>query len=66
MDFSSFLLMRQEIVLLAITLLLILAEIFISQNKKSSVIHLAIFLFGIHAIVGFFAIEESSLFGGMF
>ena len=66
MDFSNFLLMRQEILLLAIVLLLLIAEIFISQPKKSSIIHLAIFLFGIHTIVGFFAIEESSLFGGMF
>ncbi|MCF6294764.1 MAG: NADH-quinone oxidoreductase subunit N [Flavobacteriaceae bacterium] len=66
MDFSSFLLMRQEILLLAITLLLILTEIFIPQNKKSSIVHLAIFLFGIHTIVGFFAIEEGNIFGGMF
>ena len=66
MDFSNFLLMRQEIFLLAIILLLIIAEIFISQNKKSSIVHLAIFLFGVHTIVGFFAIEENSLFGGMF
>jgi NADH-quinone oxidoreductase subunit N len=66
MDFSSFLLMRQEILLLAITLLLILTEIFIPQNKKSSIVHLAIFLFGIHTIVGFFAIEEGNMFGGMF
>jgi NADH-quinone oxidoreductase subunit N len=66
MDFSNFLLMRQEILLLAITLLLVVAEIFISQNKKSSIVHLAIFLFGIHTILGFLAIDENSLFGGMF
>lgn len=66
MNIGSFLLMRQEILLLAIILLLIICEIFISQNKKSSIIHLAIFLFGIHTIVGFFAIEESEIFGGMF
>jgi len=66
MDFSGFLLMRQEILLLAIILLLLICEIFIAQNKKSSIIHLAIFLFGIHTIVGFFAIEESEIFGGMF
>jgi len=58
--------MRQEILLLAIILLLIVAEVSIPQNKKNSVVHLAIFLFGIHTIVGFFAIDESSLFGGMF
>lgn len=58
--------MRQEILLLAIILLLIVAEIFMPQNKKNSIIHLAIFLFGIHTIIGFFAIEESEIFGGMF
>ncbi len=46
MDFSSFLLLRQEIILLAIILLLLIAEIFIPKNKKSSIVHLAIFLFG--------------------
>ncbi|MBN4085390.1 NADH-quinone oxidoreductase subunit N [Flavobacteriaceae bacterium AH-315-B10] len=66
MNIDSFLLMRQEILLLAIILLLIIAEIFMPQNKKSSIVHLAIFLFGIHTIVGFFVIDESSLFGGMF
>ncbi len=58
--------MRQEIILLAITLLLIVGELFIPKDKKGSIVHLALFLFGIQTIIGFFAIEESSLFGGMF
>ncbi len=66
MNIDSFLLMRHEILLLGIILLLIVAEIFINQNKKGSIVHLAIFLFGIHTIIGFFTIEEGSLFGGMF
>ncbi len=66
MNFSSFLLMRHEILLLAIILLLLISEIFINSNKKSSIVHLAIFLFGIHTAIGFFSIDESSLFGGMF
>ena len=66
MDFSNFLLMRNEIILLAVILLLIVAEVSISQNKKNSIVHLAIFLFGIHTIFGFLTIEENSLFGGMF
>lgn len=66
MNFSNFLLMKQEILLLAIILILLISEIFIHKDKKSSIIHLAIFLFGIHTAIGFFAIEESSLFGGMF
>ncbi|GGK43563.1 NADH-quinone oxidoreductase subunit N [Gramella jeungdoensis] len=66
MNFSNFLLMRHEILLLAITLLLLVGEIFISKSKKSSLVHLAIFLFGIHTAVGFFQMDESSLFGGSF
>ncbi|WP_264563498.1 NADH-quinone oxidoreductase subunit N [Flavobacterium sp. N3904] len=66
MDLNSIIAMRQEIFLLAIILLLIVGEIFIPNNKKRSIIHLALFLFGIHTIIGFFTIEESSLFGGMF
>jgi len=66
MNLNSFIAMRQEIFLLTILLLLIVGEIFIHKDKKGSIIHLALFLFGIHTIIGFFAIEESSLFGGMF
>jgi len=66
MNLNSFIAMRQEIFLLAILLLLIVGEIFIHKDKKGSIVHLALFLFGIHTIIGFFAIEESSLFGGMF
>ena len=58
--------MRQEIILLTITLLLIVAEISLPKAKKHSIVHLAIFLFGIHTIVGFLPIETNSLFGGMF
>ena len=66
MNVTSFIAMRQEIFLLAILLLLIVGEIFIPNNKKRNIVHIAIVLFGIHTIVGFFAIEETSLFGGMF
>jgi NADH-quinone oxidoreductase subunit N len=66
MNLNSFIAMRQEIFLLTIILLLIVGEIFINKNKKGSLVHLAILLFGIHTIIGFFAIEETSLFGGMF
>jgi len=66
MNFSSFLLMRHEILLLASILILLLAEIFMPPNKKGSIVHLALFLFGIHTGIGFLAIDESSLFGGMF
>jgi NADH-quinone oxidoreductase subunit N len=66
MDLNSIITMRQEIFLLAIILLLIVGELFIPKNKKQSIVHLALLLFGIHTIIGFFAIAETSLFGGMF
>lgn len=66
MELSGFFLMRHELILLAIALVLIIAEIFIPKQKKSSTVHLAIFLFGIHTALGFFPLDESSLFGGMF
>ena len=66
MNMSNFLLMRQEIILLTVILILVAAEIAIPKDKKQSVVHLAIFLFGIHTIVGFLSISEGSLFGGMF
>ncbi|MFI0491909.1 NADH-quinone oxidoreductase subunit N [Flavobacterium sp.] len=57
--------MRQEIFLITIILLLIVGEIFINKNKKN-LVHIALVLFGIHTLLGFFTIEETSLFGGMF
>ena len=66
MDLNSFIAMRQEIFLLTILLLLIVGEIFINKNKKGIIVDIAIIAFGIHTVLGFFAIEETSLFGGMF
>ena len=66
MNWSSFLIMRHEVVLLLITLTLLMAEIALPRSKKESIIHLGIFLFGIHTIVGFLPLAEGELFGGMF
>ncbi len=65
MNVNSFIAMRQEIFLITIILLLIVGEIFINKNKKN-LVHIALVLFGIHTLLGFFTIEETSLFGGMF
>ncbi|MDU8884985.1 NADH-quinone oxidoreductase subunit N [Yeosuana sp. MJ-SS3] len=58
--------MRHEIILLGVILLLIIGEVFIASNKKNSIVHLAIFLFGLHTAIGFLNIDYGSLFGGMF
>ncbi|MCG9970304.1 NADH-quinone oxidoreductase subunit N [Christiangramia crocea] len=66
MDLNNFFLMRHELTLLVIILILLIAEIFISEAKKSRVVSLALLLFGIHTVSGFFPLAESNLFGGMF
>ena len=66
MNSSNFLLMRHEILLLVITLVLLIAEIFIKDDKKQRIVHLAILLFGAHTVIGFLPAEESAIFGGSF
>lgn len=66
MNVINFLLMRHEMLLLAIILVLIIAEIFTPQHKKTSVVHLSVFLFGIQTLIGFLPIQYGNLFGGMF
>lgn len=56
--------MRQELVLLAVILLLVILEIFIS-NKKA-LVNIAIGFFAVHTLLGFVPLAEGSLFGGMF
>ncbi len=66
MEIDTFLLLRQEISLLAIALILLVFEIFAPENRKSAVVPLAISLFGLHTLAGFFSMGEGILFGGMF
>ncbi|TBW28647.1 NADH-quinone oxidoreductase subunit N [Gramella sp. KN1008] len=66
MELNSFLLMRHELSLLAVILILLIAEIFISPGRKKHIVSIAIVLFGLHSISGFFPLADSELFGGMF
>ena len=64
MNLETFLLMRNEFMLLLVILMLVLGEIFV--NNKKALIPWAIILFAIHTVVGFFPLDEGELFGGMF
>ena len=64
MDLGSFLLMRQELVLLFVILVLVILEIFI--NNKKTLVNGAIVLFAMHTLTGFIPLSEGELFGGMF
>ncbi len=64
MNVESFLLMRQELVLLAVILLLVMGEIF--SNNKKGLLNFAIGLFVVHTVIGFLPMLEGSIFSGMF
>ena len=66
MNLNSFLLMRHEIVLIAVALILLIAEIFTSPQNKGRIRGLAIILFAINTIIGFFPATTGTLFGGMY
>ena len=51
MDLGGFLLMRQELVLLAVILLLVILEIF--MNNKRALVNWALVIFGLHTLIGF-------------
>jgi NADH-quinone oxidoreductase subunit N len=58
--------MRHELLLIAAALLVLIAEIFWSPDKKSSLSLLSILLLGIITIVGFLPSPAGTLFGGMY
>jgi len=64
MTLESFLLMRQELILLALILLLVIGEIF--SNNKKGLVSFAIIMFAIHTVIGFLPMDNGTLFGGMF
>jgi len=63
---ESLLLMRSELGLLAVILLLIIFEIFSNKKQKGSLVTVAIVLFAIHTVIGFFPLADGKIFGDMF
>jgi len=66
MDFSNFLIMRHEIILLVLILTMLVLEVTTKPNQKKGLINIAIGLFFIHTVIGFFPTETGNLFGGSF
>jgi len=60
------LIMRHELLLVLITVILLLVEIFLPAGKKRKIILPAIILFGAVMILGFIPGPTGSLFGGMY
>ena len=60
------LIMRHELLLIAITVILLIIEIFLPREKKHRIILPAILLMAAVTVAGFFPGETGVLFGGMF
>jgi NADH-quinone oxidoreductase subunit N len=58
--------MRHELLLIAVALLVLIAEIFWSTDKKKYISLFSIVLFGLITIIGFLPSPIGSLFGGMY
>ncbi len=66
MELGKFLLMRQELLLTAIILVLLCAEIFLSREKKAMIIPISIGLFALQTALGFIPGDYGQLFGKMY
>lgn len=66
MSITSFLLMRHELLLTLAMLIILIAEIFTSQNSKKQLIPFSIILLGVVTALGFIPVGEGTLFGGMY
>lgn len=60
------LIMRHELLLIAITVILLVVEIFLPNDKKRSIILPALIMMAIVTIAGFFPGTPGELFGGMY
>jgi NADH-quinone oxidoreductase subunit N len=66
MSLVTFLVMRQELLLIAAALLVLMAEIFCNPDKRKYLSLFSVVLLGIITIIGFLPSATGSLFGGMY
>ncbi|MDR3094606.1 MAG: NADH-quinone oxidoreductase subunit N [Bacteroidales bacterium] len=66
MNFSDFLLMRQELCLMGVFLVLLVFDIFASERAKGSLHWLACLLMAALTVVGFVPVAEGTAFGGIY
>jgi NADH-quinone oxidoreductase subunit N len=66
MNLENFLVMRQELLLILIVVIALISEIFVSENKKTSIICTMLWAFGAVTVIGFLPASTGELFGGMY
>lgn len=58
--------MRHELLLTLTALLVLAIDLALPNEKKPSIIPIAVLMFGAAMVIGFFPVTEGSIFGGMF
>lgn len=66
MTYSIISIMRQELGLVVIALLVLFFDLVVNEKNKQKVFLIALALFGLHTLAGFFPFEGGNLFGGMY
>ena len=66
MNLENFMLMRDEVLLTAIILIMLVAEVLLSGKNKKYLIQLGLVLFGAYTLQTFFGNDTGSLFGGSY
>ncbi len=66
MDFGQFILMRHELLLILAAVIVLIAELAVSEGSKAKIIPFALGLFALVTIVGFIPGETGTLFGGSY
>ncbi len=66
MSFSDILLMRNELLLVAATVVILIADLVFAADQRKQFYYFSVFLIFIVAITGLFPSESGSIFGGMY
>jgi len=66
MSLENFLIMRHELLMVAVVLIVLMAEIFTGQKNRKHISTLTVILFSVVTIAGFFPSPSGTLFGGMY
>ncbi|HBL74031.1 MAG: NADH-quinone oxidoreductase subunit N [Bacteroidetes bacterium GWF2_42_66] len=66
MDFGQFILMRHELLLILAAVIVLIAELAVSESSKARIIPFALGLFALVTIAGFIPGETGTLFGGSY
>lgn len=66
MDFRYILLMRHELLLLVVALIILMVDLFTSDEKKTHLIKFSLLLFAVGMLISFIPVKPGVLFGGAF